>query len=157
MWTLKKGRKLGGPVESHPIAQNENLVSSMPAQDLSDPYRNPCPSSTPPRRPTMRYPPLRLLQATILSECPGAQESLRHYQSPLLSHQKWCKLYTDCNPRSLLDTAKETITHCCKLLPHDLQTATHFKCQHTSLCRSLSFGANKRTGQRGEALNSYCV
>ena len=89
---MKKGRKFGGPVESHPIAQNENLVSSMRVQDLSDPYRNPCPSSTPPRRPTMRYPPLRLLQATILSECQGAQESLRHYQSPLLSHQKWCKL-----------------------------------------------------------------
>jgi hypothetical protein len=47
MWTVKKGRKFGGPVESHPIVQNENLVSSMRVQDLSDPYRNPCPSSTP--------------------------------------------------------------------------------------------------------------
>lgn len=112
MWTVEKGRrKCDRPVESHPIAQNENLVSLMRVPDLSDLYRNPCPSSTVPlgvlQCTTL---PLRLLLAKILSECQGAQESPRHHQSPQLSHQKWCELYTDLQPSQSCWHWKRAIT-----------------------------------------------
>lgn len=99
--------------------------------------------------------PLSLLLATILSECQGAQESLRHYQSPLLLHQKWCKLYTGCNPRILLDTGKEVITRCCSFSLTNSKPRQHSKYQHLSL--SLSFGASIRTGQRPGPKFILCI